>query len=259
MIVKQISCIIILFSLQFAGVSELHGILIRHDVSDSAYVQLGEQYTEYVVHMNLEAPGAPPDGEGVLIDPGWALTAAHVAAEITAGHVVTVDAKDVEVDTVFIHPDWEGGATHDIALLRFREPVLLAKAAELYSLGDEEGQMVVVAGRGDTGNGNLGPTHNDGALRAATNLVDGVTDNFIYWEFDEPAKNRWKVQHLEGISGPGDSGGPAFLERGGRTYVVGISSSQSTSQTGGREGLYGVVEYYVRVSSYLTWIYSVIE
>jgi hypothetical protein len=237
--------------------NEAEAIIIRHDVPDSQYVELGELYSEYLVHMNLELPGMPPDGEGVLIDPYWALTAAHVATEVETGHTVTVDGKNVQVDSVYIHPDWDDGASNDIALIKLREPMKLAKCAELYSLNDEAGQLVVVAGRGDTGNGNLGPTHNDSRLRAATNQVDGVTDLFIYWEFDDP-EEEVRVQVLEGISGPGDSGGPAFLERGGRTYVAGISSSQSTSQTNGEPGMYGVVEYYVRVSSYLTWIYGII-
>lgn len=254
---KLIICLILIHIGIF--ISEAEAIIIRHDVPDSQYVELGTLYSEYMVHMNLELPGMPPDGEGVLIQPYWVLTAAHVATEIETGHTVTVDGKNVQVDTVHIHPEWDDGASHDIALIRLQEPMKLAKSAELYNLNDEAGQLVVVAGRGDTGNGNIGPTHNDGVLRAATNLIDGVTDLFIYWEFDDPEENHWKVQELEGISGPGDSGGPAFLERGGRTYLVGISSSQSTSQTGGEAGLYGVVEYYVRVSSYLTWIYGIME
>jgi secreted trypsin-like serine protease len=35
---------------------------------------------------------------------------------------------------------------------------------------------------------------------------------------------------------------------------VGISSGQSTSETDGEEGLYGVTEYYSRVSTYREWI-----
>ena len=41
--------------------------------------------------------------------------------------------------------------------------------------------------------------------------------------------------------------------------LVGVSSGQSTRATGGREGRYGVTEYYVRVSSYLDWIEQTIE
>jgi len=35
---------------------------------------------------------------------------------------------------------------------------------------------------------------------------------------------------------------------------VGISSGQSTSETDGEEGFYGVTEYYSRVSTYREWI-----
>ena len=63
---------------------------------------------------------------------------------------------------------------------------------------------------------------------------------------------------MEGISGPGDSGGPAFIFVAGKGYLAGISSGQSTRATKGKEGVYGVREYYVRVSSYVNWISTTI-
>lgn len=59
---------------------------------------------------------------------------------------------------------------------------------------------------------------------------------------------------LEGISGPGDSGGPAFLEIDGVIFLAGVSSWQDNRAQGGRQGVYGVLEYYARVSSYVGWI-----
>jgi len=62
---------------------------------------------------------------------------------------------------------------------------------------------------------------------------------------------------LEGISGPGDSGGPTLID----LCVAGVSSAQRVvidvddegRETGG-PGRYGVIEVYTRVSSYLPWI-----
>jgi len=62
--------------------------------------------------------------------------------------------------------------------------------------------------------------------------------------------SRQAAQPADGI----DSGGPAYHEAGGVSYVVEVSSCQSTRATGGREGMYGVTEFYTRVSSYVGWI-----
>jgi hypothetical protein len=65
--------------------------------------------------------------------------------------------------------------------------------------------------------------------------------------FDEPAK----ATPLEGISGFGDSGGPAFISRDGKYFVAGISSNNS-----GVPGtcVYGSEDRYARVSAAATWI-----
>ena len=60
---------------------------------------------------------------------------------------------------------------------------------------------------------------------------------------------------LEGISGDGDSGGPALLTAEETLYVAGISSYQDENSYG--LGTYGVKEYYVRVSQYAGWIEQV--
>ena len=64
---------------------------------------------------------------------------------------------------------------------------------------------------------------------------------------------------LEGVSGPGDSGGPAFIEKDGILYVAGVISTQTFKGIGEREGLYGILDYYTRVSSYLDWIELLIQ
>ena len=55
-------------------------------------------------------------------------------------------------------------------------------------------------------------------------------------------------------AGPGDSGHAAFQEIEGKLYVIGVGSWQDTRPTNRVQGLYGVIEYYVRVSSYYDWI-----
>ena len=156
---------------------------------------------------------------------------------------------------IYIHPDWSEGP-HDIALVRLTSASVIPPV-QVYAHTDEVGRVVTVAGSGDGGNGLTGPTGNDGLVRAATNRVDSASAYWLRWEFNAPEDP--EATPLEGISGPGDSGGPAYLSRDDVTYVAGISSGQSTRATGGREGLYGVTEFYTRVSSYVSWIAAVIE
>ncbi len=71
--------------------------------------------------------------------------------------------------------------------------------------------------------------------------------------FDNPGN----ATALEGISGGGDSGGPAFITTDSQLYVAGVSSFQRGD--GHQEGTYGVREYYARVSSNVEWIETVIS
>jgi hypothetical protein len=54
----------------------------------------------------------------------------------------------------------------------------------------------------------------DRRLRAATNRVEKADGPFLQFRFDAPEDPN--VTDLEGISGPGDSGGPAYIERAAR-------------------------------------------
>jgi hypothetical protein len=114
--------------------------------------------------------------------------------------------------------------------------------------------VLVLVGYGDFGDGVTGPVGNDSRVRAATNRVDEATERWLKLAFDPPGTTR--ATELEGVSGPGDSGGPAYLEGAAVETLVGVSSGQSTRRAGG-PGRYGVVEYYVRVSRFIRWIEGV--
>ena len=61
---------------------------------------------------------------------------------------------------------------------------------------------------------------------------------------------------MEGTAGPGDSGGPAFIELDGVPLVAGVSSLGEPGDNG--PGTYGAREHYVRVSSHTEWIDSML-
>lgn len=231
-------------------------IIRRHDVDDARYVDYAQTLSARfsIVRYNRT------DVAGTLVGPTWILSAAHVAKSIQPGSkLIAFDGDSLVVEGVTLHPDWlRDGSPHDIALIELSDSVHLPEYPSLYSGSDELDRIVVMIGNGDIGTGLTGPTGNDGLFRAATNRIDEVSPNWIRWRFDNPDVDRNRVTDLEGISGPGDSSSPAFFELEDGTFVIaGVSSGQSTRETNGQNGRYGVVEFYARTSTYVDWIESV--
>ncbi len=230
-------------------------MITRHDRPDERYRALAAKYSAAVCQTLPE--GRSIWAEGTLIDPSWVLTAAHAAMmlSVPTSRVVVAD-RDYPIAQVILHPAWSWdpdidhwGAKADIALIELAETVKDVEPVPLYEGQDELGQTVVFVGRGRFGTGLTGPENDDGQVRAATNVVERVQDKWIVFRFDDPST----ATDLEGISGPNDSGGPAFIEIGSSLYLCGVSSYQDDREQG-RAGVYGVWEYYARVSEFLDWI-----
>lgn len=250
-------------------------IVMRHDVEDAKYRGLGERHRDVLVQLGLRAQddGAPMlyNGMGTLIAEDWVVTAAHAAAHIQAHppahgapHFVFVRGRGYAVAEIVIHPGYDDQTqANDIALIRLARPVRDARPACLYEGDDEVGQIVHMAGAGYTGNGRTGAGDSaDGALRGATIRVGGEEGNVLTWRFRAPGERG--VTRLEGISGPGDSGGPALIETAQGFCLAGVSSAQRVAievdengEEHGGEGRYGVVEVYTRVSRFAGWMREV--
>jgi Trypsin len=239
-----------------AAVAHPAAIVMRHDREDSRYVELAKRFPMSVTIRR--ATGQRFGDEATLIRPTWVLTAAHVTTRLGPGDLVEAGATTRRMARVVRHPEWQGEASvrADIALIEFDEPFPGITPALLYKATDEAGLVVTFVGRGGYGTGLTGPKAEDRVPRAATNRVDAVDGTLLRFRFDAPDDPG--VTDLEGVSGPGDSGGAAYLVRDDVTYVVGVSSSQDARPTGRQPGRYGVIELYPRVSSFVSWIESVV-
>ena len=144
------------------------------------------------------------------------------------------------------------------------------------------GYHVSIAGYGRNGTGTTGAVGNDFRRRTAENMLGGLTsisarnlflfgtagtperNQVLYWlDFDDPTRtsprdfNSFRDNALprEGLTGPGDSGGPLILDQ---TFsiptIIGVLSGGSTFFGGQQGGSYGTQSFYQPLFLYWDWI-----
>jgi secreted trypsin-like serine protease len=226
------------------------GIVIRHDVDDVKYLANQQDFPPLATFY---VDGA----HGTLIKPNWIITAAHATFCVKAGSFVSLAGKTRKVTNVYVNPDYTPGKSHDIALIELQEAVTDVAPASIYLKSDEQGKNIWFIGIGGTGNGLTGQTvdnaANKGILRKAQNTIIEAKGPLIKFKFDKGDN----ALPLEGVSGGGDSGGPAYIKNGSGFKVLGISSRPEGSF--GNIGEYGITEVYSRVSYFSSWIDQLIE
>ena len=227
-------------------------IIISHQADAAAHIRLASDYPAPIVLSRNYAGSA--DGMGTWIAEEWILTAAHVAEGFQTGDPIG-DKDRLVVADVAIHPGWPAESI-DLGLIRVASGPSDLDIVPLCRADDYTGATIVFLGAGDIGTGETGPARADGQMRMAKNIVTVADEKFLLFEFDAPDSP--SASDFEGISGPGDSGGPAYVERENGVCVVAVSSGQDTESTGGAEGRYGVVEFYSRADVQHVWIDSVL-
>ena len=252
-----------------------HSIVIRHDLDRALYSAEGKQYPSVVTFLWPREEGEEKIASlsGTLIAHHWILSAAHGREEFEQEtlriEVGGITYEEVPFNLWLPHPCFPDQAEEsDIGLVYVPNPPWpeLASYPDLYEGRDELGMVLVFVGRGNSGDGRKGSAGEEpkSLFLNATNKVDYVDERLIGFTFEDPELSESTV--LEGISGDGDSGGPAFMCEElsldplgritclGALKLLGVSSFQEELRPGSTIGVYGVKERYTRVSTHREWI-----
>jgi hypothetical protein len=246
-----------------------YAVVVRDDVPDAKY-RVAE--SEFPALVDL-----PGEGQGVLIDKRWVVTAAHATQGYTLDQV-RIAGQWRKVARLVLHPQvnlpskdalaLKGDAAplmaalaamHDVALIELAEPVEDVSPVQLYRKQDEAGKVAEIYGRGATGNGKVGEypnTPHRGELRRAYNWVTAAHDQWLDYRFDCGAD----ALPLEGVLGDGDSGGPLLIQDGGVWKLAGLADWKhwSGDLAKFRPGICGQDFSNSRISYYAAWIDQVI-
>jgi hypothetical protein len=265
--------------------------VIRHDVPAENY--LAEE-ADFPAVFPLYEIGVHKDCVGTLIAPGWGITAAHCFEDMfpgfngvleggkplaleNEGHLINVAGQTTRITSIIPAPGLgrvmisanadgtlsldlsEANVTGDVILLKFSTEIVDVAPIPLYGGRDEVGQTITLLGWGSFGTGDVGLVEvvNDGTFRKTENVVDLAEGPVLSFLFDDPATGM--ALDLEGVNGPGDSGGPALMRDGDSWVLAGISSyGEYPDGMNAPQGQYGWREFYPRISEIKPWIDSVI-
>ncbi len=186
---------------------------------------------------------------GVVIAPRYVLTAGHVAAAGTAAAMqVILNQSSTPWTTTVVNATTYPTFSFpydDLAILQLAAPVPAGVPVyPMYTGPLRTGLILVLAGYGESGTGDVGPTIGSatGVKRTGENTLDdltptldhsGLTSRFFVYDFDGPTGNGplggpTLGNPLETMVAVGDSGGPSFVQVGSSLQVLGINTFASS-------------------------------
>ncbi|MBT8146046.1 MAG: trypsin-like serine protease [Gammaproteobacteria bacterium] len=247
--------------------AESQAIIIRHDKSVRDY---RARESRFPAVFYLERQDIGKICVATLIDPQWAITAAHCGSVTSlsetlragSGFAVSVSGQERLIDLMVAHPNYTPDTPEevDLALIRFSEPLVTPRPVRLNGRQQEQGKVVSLLGWGFWGMGTTGRQSSDGTLRMAQNRIE-TAGRRLTIQFGDPRQSDHHVLELEGMPSLGDSGGPALLREEEGWVLAGIAIGEVMDENFDEEtqGKYGSVAVYERISRHLDWIASTIR
>ena len=173
----------------------------------------------------------------------------------------------------------------DLGLVHLSQAITDVTPAQIDFNTSLLGLVGTSVGYGRSGTGLTGMNTNPGTKRAGQNVIDarggmlttmgdgslldldGISPTVLFYDFDKPAVSVLSSMGstapvaLEYLIGGGDSGGGLFIDVGGVTKLVGVTSFLASLpdplDTTGPNGDYGDLAGVVSVQSFGNWIYEV--
>jgi Ca2+-binding RTX toxin-like protein len=218
----------------FAGVSgpSLNGVVkVTTTIGGKSYIGsgalIGKQYVLTAAHV---VDGATAANTKVGFDIFDTATSAVRNVTMDAEALVIHPNYDMEDSILEKIRLWVLGAVgvevpftqNDIAIIKIADAAPLNVGAYEFFTGTTLNQVFLKVGYGLAGDGNTGDVLPAGTKRAGLNTFDRAADGLLFYDFDNGlAANdalgiKFGINNLglgtaEGITAPGDSGGPAFI------------------------------------------------
>lgn len=226
---------------------------IEDGIPDARYRAYGETFAAYTCRLvGKNAEGKTQVGTCTVIAPHWALTAAHVVADMATCEVVTATGRH-PVDQTFKPREYTGGhGVADIALVHVAKPFELAYYPPLTDGSERLGSVCTAAGYGVTGRLSSGFTTGDNEIRAGTMRLTQAER--CVWV----CKIERSGSPLPYCIAPGDSGGGLWgTAADGRTVLIGVNSYTAKVGKAPVRSQAGEESGHTRVALYLDWIREV--